>query len=120
MNIVNDEKELLKAVNDNISEIVLKGEWKNNIAEIFTKDSVSWLVAVSWITYIVTISVAKGISELLDLSVAAPLIGMFGIGIATYLVGLAISEGVSSIRDLREKYNLSELSEERAVLKIKA
>ena len=28
MNIVNNEKELLKAVNDNVSEIVLEGEWK--------------------------------------------------------------------------------------------
>ena len=86
MNIVNNEKELLKAVNDNVSEIVLEGEWKNNIAEIFTKDSVSWLVAVSSITSIVTMSVAQSISELLDLSIAAPVVGMFGIGIATYLV----------------------------------
>ncbi len=59
-------------------------------------------MAVSSITSIVTMSVAQSISELLDLSIEAPVVGMFGIGIATYLVGLAASEGVSSIRKLRE------------------
>ena len=120
MDKVNNEKQLLQAVNKNVSEIVLEGEWKNNIAEIFTKDSVSWLVAVSSITAVTTMSVAKGISELLELSAAAPLIGMFGAGIAAYLIGLAISEGVSSIRKLRESYVLSESNPERAVLRIKA
>lgn len=120
MNIVNNEKQLLKAINEDVSEIVLEGEWKNNIAEIFTKDSVSWLVAVSSITSIVTISVAQGISELLELSVAAPLIAIFGTVVAAYLIGLAISEGIDSIRKLRESYILSESNKERAVLKIKA
>ena len=119
MSIVNNEKQLLKAINEDVSEIVLEGEWKNNIAEIFKKDSVSWLVAVSSITSVVTISVAQGISELLELSVAAPLIAIFGTVVAAYLIGLAISEGIDSIRKLRECYTLSESNKERAVLKIK-
>lgn len=119
MVVVNNEKELLDQVKNKEQEITLVGDCKEKIAQIFNKDSVSWLVAVSSICTLTSTAVSSSVSDLISTSFAEPLIGIFGVSLATYLVGIALSDGVKALRNLREEYVLSEVNNERVVLKIK-
>ena len=119
MVVVNNEKDLLNEVKNEEEEITLVGDCKDKIAQIFNKDSVSWLVAVSSICALTSTSVSSSVSDLVSTSFADPLIGIFGVSLATYLLGIVLSNGVIALRNLREKYVLSEVNDERIVLRIK-
>lgn len=120
MVVVNNERDLLNKVKNEEKEIILVGECKENIAKIFNKDSVSWLVAVSSICAITSKAVSASTIDISSTSLANPLIGMFGLSLASYLIKIALSDGVRSLRHLREKYILSEANDERIVLTIKS